>query len=587
MQIGVESHRYVFPEIIGGHYWSQPDYLVNRPKGRRDWLLLLTLSGEGLVGNGHASLRLRPGQMALFSPGTPQTYLTHPEAANWELLWLHFHPRADWAPLLAWAKVSKGLGLLDLATLPARVRKQLLAELREAVYHTLFGTRQGDARAMNLLERALLRGRPHRVIRNTHDPFTEAVRAALRQDPAATTLLNGALAQTLGLPQPAFTRRFRERFGVSPTAYGEHARMEYAKHLLSAGMVATTKAAAQAIGFADAAYFSKRFRQRYGIGPGTLRTMADDAARNSPTARASWKVGPGFRPEARAVVGGFCDILPDTPYHILRPNGRRDWLLFLTLSGEGSLGGGDAKPLLQKPGHLALYAPGAPQEYHLAPGASHWRFLWLHFRAPMEWGCLLTWPPMTQGLSVLDLATFSENGRHAIRTRLRAAVRHAQGGAPWELRLTMNLLERALLDCLRESHADAAHKDAFRERMHAYILDTLHSTQRVETLAHHAGLSPSRFAHRFTETFGLSPLAYAERYRLEHAKRLMEEGICSTVKAAAQTVGFDDQLYFSRRFSLRYGKPPSKFLRQDTPKTYRPRKPKAPPTPEAPPDTQA
>lgn len=573
-QISIESHRYVFPEIIGGHYWSQPDYLVNRPKGRRDWLLLLTLSGEGLVGNGRASLRLAPGQMALFAPGTPQTYLTHPEAAGWETLWLHFHPRANWGPLLAWPKVSKGLGQLDLATLPANARHRILAELREAVYHTLFGTRQGDARAMNLLERALLRGRFRRVTRDTHDAFTDAVRAALRQDPAAATLLSGALARALGLPPSTFTRRFRERFGMSPTAYGEHARMEYAKHLLSAGIVASTKAAARAIGFTDAAYFGKRFRQRYGIGPAMLRAAADDAGHENPTARASWKVGPGFRPEARAVVGGFCDILPETPYHILRPNGRRDWLLFLTLSGEGSLGGGDMEPLRQKPGHLALYAPGAPQEYHLAPGASHWRFLWLHFRAPMEWGCLLTWPPMSQGLNILDLSAFSESGRRAIRTRLRAAVRHARGDAPWELRLTMNLLEHALLDCLRETHSDASHKDAFRERMHAFILDTLHRPQRVEDFARHAGLSPSRFAHRFTETFGLSPLAYAEQCRLEHAKRLMREGICATVKAAAQAVGFDDQLYFSRRFSLRYGEPPSHFLSRDTPKTYAPRKPK-------------
>lgn len=575
-QKGAESHRYVFPEIVGGHYWAQPEYAIERPKGRRDWLLLLTLSGEGLVGNERTSLRLGPGQLVLFAPGTPQTYRKHPEAADWESLWIHFHPRSDWGPLLAWPRVSKGMGRLDLATLPARARQHILTELREAVRHTLSGTRQGDARAMNLLERALLRARPRHQAQDANDAFVETVRAALRHDPT-TSLTSGALARTLGLPPSTFARRFRERFGMSPAAYSEHVRMEHAKHLLSAGMVGSTKAAAHAVGFTDVTYFARRFRQRYGLGPGMLcAEEGGDAGRGAPAPRTSWKVGPGARMGVRAVTGGFCDILPDTRYHIRRPNGRRDWLLFLTLSGEGLLGGGGVEPSTLGPGRLALYAPGAPQDYRLAPGAGHWRFLWLHFRVPMEWGRLLTWAPMTQGLNILDLSAFSETGRRAIRARLRAAVRHAQGGALWELRLTMNLLEHALLDCLRESRTDPTRKDPFRERMRAHILGSLHRPQTVETFARHAGLSPSRFAHRFTETFGQSPLAYAERCRLEHAKRLLEEGICATVKEAAYAVGFDDPLYFSRRFSHLYGTPPSHFLPKDAPKPRRPRKRKAP-----------
>ena len=553
---GAESHRYVFPEIIGGHYWAQPKYAIERPKGRYDWLLLLTLSGEGLVGDGKTMRRLAPGQMMLFAPGAPQFYRKHPEAKGWESLWVHFYPRTDWAPLLAWPKMVRGVGAFDSAVLPEAAQRAIRAELREAVCRTLDGTPLGDAQAVNLLERVLLRCRPVKPRpKDEHEAFAERIRELFQRNPANT---EETLARQLGLSRAVCARRFRECFGMTPTVYGERYRLEQAKRMLAAGLAATVGEAAQVAGFRNASYFAKRFRGIYGVVPSTLLKETPEGRPAGAQQRGKWKMGPGTDRGPQGVTGGFCAIRPGMPYHIRRPQGRRDWLLFLTLSGEGLLGGRGIDTVRLGPGKLGLYAPGAPQDYRMTPSVGHWDFLWLHFRAPVEWGPLLTWRPMAEGLNVLDLSAFREEAQREIGVRLRAAARHARGYAPWEARLTRNLLERALLRCLLEEQNGRKEEDAFAERMQAHLFRTLHRPQTVAALARAAGLSPSRFAHRFTETFGESPLAYAERYRLERARRLLCEGICSSVKEAAFAVGFSDPLYFSRRFHRLYGVPPSR-----------------------------
>ena len=70
----------------------------------------------------------------------------------------------------------------------------------------------------------------------------------------------------LALSPSRFAHTFTAAFGVSPQAYVESCRLEYAKRLLETTN-ASVKEASYAAGFADPLYFSRRFRRAYGLPP--------------------------------------------------------------------------------------------------------------------------------------------------------------------------------------------------------------------------------------------------------------------------------------------------------------------------------
>ena len=80
---------------------------------------------------------------------------------------------------------------------------------------------------------------------------------------------------------------------------------------------------------------------------------------------------------------------------------------------------------------------------------------------------------------------------------------------------------------------------------------------RLIHLARAASLGRSRFVQRFRQATGVSPMRYLEALRMEEARRLLEEDLA--VARIAQLSGFEDPLYFSRRFRALHGVPPSAY----------------------------
>jgi len=87
----------------------------------------------------------------------------------------------------------------------------------------------------------------------------------------------------------------------------------------------------------------------------------------------------------------------------------------------------------------------------------------------------------------------------------------------------------------------------------------------LDGLARIAGMSRSRFTHRFNETYGTSPMNYLHVVRLRAAARLLQD-TDTPVKAIAGAVGFESRSYFSRAFSARFGMAPARFrdIHRDT-----------------------
>lgn len=103
-----------------------------------------------------------------------------------------------------------------------------------------------------------------------------------------------------------------------------------------------------------------------------------------------------------------------------------------------------------------------------------------------------------------------------------------------------------------------------REIVEAALLElrsNLITPPSSQALARKATLSPRHFNRLFERYTGQSPRAFVEHLRLEEARRMLLTSSL-TIDAIAQSVGYVDPFYFSRRFRIHFGTPPSEVRRQ-------------------------
>ncbi len=75
--------------IIAGHYHAPDTYASKRPYGRKDWLMIYTLGGEGYASTPNMNVICRTGDMTLLKPGIPHHYGTR-KGEIWHMVWAHF-----------------------------------------------------------------------------------------------------------------------------------------------------------------------------------------------------------------------------------------------------------------------------------------------------------------------------------------------------------------------------------------------------------------------------------------------------------------------------------------------------------------
>lgn len=75
-------------------------------------------------------------------------------------------------------------------------------------------------------------------------------------------------------------------------------------------------------------------------------------------------------------------------------------------------------------------------------------------------------------------------------------------------------------------------------------------------LARTAGLSSSRFRHKFKSEIGVTPTIYLHNIRLEAARTLLA-GNSLSVKEVRAAIGIRSDSYFTHQFKKAYGETPS------------------------------
>jgi AraC family transcriptional regulator of arabinose operon len=246
-----------------------------RPFGRRDYLLTLTLEGAGVFRLGGAAWETGPGEIVLLEPGTPHDYGTAAAASRWGLYWAHFTPSPGWADWLGWPELARGLRRVRLdrhrLERACSAFRRLLGDLGGAPSVRSPGGVQHRL-ALNSIEELVLlasEGAREQFPPPRLDPRVRDVLDCMQRDLSAPQTLERLAARAAVSPS-RLRHLFKSQVGLSPRRALTWLRLMEAARLLEVSD-RDLLSVAMAVGFADVAQFSRRFRAEFGQSPRAYR----------------------------------------------------------------------------------------------------------------------------------------------------------------------------------------------------------------------------------------------------------------------------------------------------------------------------
>ena len=128
---------------------------------------------------------------------------------------------------------------------------------------------------------------------------------------------------------------------------------------------------------------------------------------------------------------------------------------------------------------------------------------------------------------------------------------------------TAEVLAQVEAVLLRSKRLGSATQRAMRQAM-AYIHEHYMEPVSREELARHVNLSVRHLNRCFCEETGVAVMTYLNRYRVNRAKALLEQG-SQNVAQVALAVGFADSSHFIRIFRQEVGMSPGAYQRGERP----------------------
>ncbi|WP_460796579.1 helix-turn-helix domain-containing protein [Microbacterium sp. GXF0217] len=252
--------------VVAGEFTAGRDYSTWRGHGTTDWLIIHTIAGSGRIGGQDGDVVTHAGDSILLRPQVLHDYATAEGAGAWSLAFAHFHPRAEWMPLLDWPLHEGAVGLVHA---PGGIRPRVLEGLRGCAHASAGSLPQSELFAMNALESALLWLDTQNPLRGRMDERLLRVVEHIGSDLAAD-LSAPALARVATLSPSRLTHLFTESLGMPPQQYVERERLTRAARLLASTDRAVNEIARD-VGWDDPLYFSRRFSKLHGVSPTTYR----------------------------------------------------------------------------------------------------------------------------------------------------------------------------------------------------------------------------------------------------------------------------------------------------------------------------
>ncbi len=231
-----------------------------------DYDLWCVLEGEGEIRLSGQTYGLRPGICFILPPGAAPAATQDPHH-RLQVFYAHFEPLdtvgAMIPPESMWLP-SPGVVLQEKTYFDAQAR-------RCAAYGEQEGELLARRQTVLLVEQMLLH-LWEESSRPTVSPLDRRLReiaSEIRSRPGDNWSV-AVQAEHACLSRSQYTRRFGLLFGHSPTAFVIRCRLERASQLLSETDM-TVREVSEVLGYTDLFFFSRQFKRRFGVPPGTMR----------------------------------------------------------------------------------------------------------------------------------------------------------------------------------------------------------------------------------------------------------------------------------------------------------------------------
>ena len=256
-----------------------------------------------------------------------------------------------------------------------------------------------------------------------------------------------------------------------------------------------------------------------------------------------------------ALLPSDAGFYPQARWHFVeRPEGTAQLVLIHCLQGEGWLEMGGARWRVQ-PGQAIAILPGTAHSYG-ASADRPWTIYWVHM-AGAQVACVAHMLGIDPGRPL-----FNPGFDPALPPLYEAMIAQLSRGYAAAILLDASLTLARLVARLG---LDAAHPEGGGasvssriERTLTLMEENLDGRIRVADLARRANMSSSHFAALFKRKTGFAVLDYFMRLKMQRAGYLLDSTALS-IKVIAAELGFDDPLYFSRRFRRVHNCSPSAY----------------------------
>ena len=229
------------------------------------------------------------------------------------------------------------------------------------------------------------------------------------------------------------------------------------------------------------------------------------------------------------------------------PGVRDHFLMHYVLSGSGVYETGGARYELHA-GDLFLSRPDMRISYR-ASAEDPWEYCWVGFHGT----------DAELLVDHIDLETPVLRDVGETVCRLVMQIYFSRGSLLNESAAMTGLLYQLLAVLMQEFPAEKAHeRDDSVSRACAYIENNYALAIGIADVAEHIGISRSQLYRKFMAELKLTPMQVLTQVRIRHACALLRRGDLS-IKTVATSVGFENPLYFSRRFHEVIGQTPSEY----------------------------
>ncbi len=247
----------------------------------------------------------------------------------------------------------------------------------------------------------------------------------------------------------------------------------------------------------------------------------------------------------------------DTITH--RPAGSmHGWSLNLSVSGVGHYNC-IRQEVFAGPGEMILLSPEAIYDYRRAEHSDNWTHYWIYFQPNQRLLDWLNWAEVGPHSYHLQLPKKEYTG---IKKLFESTLEFDPTADGTSSALFTNITEQIFIRSSRFSVGnERGVSDPRVKKTIDYIISNLEKPLTVQDIAHHVRLSKTQLSTLFKAVTGSTLINWREERRITKATQLLTQTSLQ-VQEIAESLGYDDPLYFSRTFSKLVGCSPRKYRKE-------------------------